>query len=237
MKHKEVNPFYNSKAWKQRRAAVLVRDAYTDQLELRAGLHVNADTVHHIFPIDTYPEYRMAPWNLISVSRATHEELHNRITGELSEAGKKLLLETAARQGIKLHEVTLVCGMPGSGKTTWAKRNLGSGLCYDLDFIAAAFRLETVTTNHEGARRMANSLARVFADKAKEYTKNILIIRTAPTPEEYEAIDPDRVVILPGEGKGLPEARLAELRERIKRLEDFCQANKIPTEYPPTSKE
>lgn len=233
MRRKETNPFYNTRAWKRKREAILRRDDYKDQLEKRLGLNVNADTVHHIFPIETYPEYKNAAWNLISVSRQTHEELHNRQTGELSEAGKKLLLETAAAQGIKLSEVVLVCGMPRTGKTTWTKRNLGQGLAYDLDYISAAFRLEVTTTDHEGARRMANAMVRAFAENAKRYTRRVFIIRTAPTQEELEAIDPDRVVLFGGEGKGLPEARMEELRQRIKAMEDFCQANRIPTEYPP----
>lgn len=213
---------------------MLRRDNYQDQLEKRAGLMVNADTVHHILPIDLYPEYKLAAWNLISVSRETHEELHNRATGELSEAGKRLMLETAERQGIKLAETILVCGMPGTGKTTWTRKNLGGGIAYDLDFIAAAFRLQVTNTEHEGARRMANAMVRSFADNARKYARRVFIIRTAPTQEELDSIDPDRVIILGGEGKGLKEERLQELKERLEYLENFCRENRIPTEYPPT---
>lgn len=234
MKRKATDPFYNTKDWKRKREAILRRDNYIDQLEKRAGFNVNADTVHHVFPIDQYPEYRLKSWNLISVSRETHEALHNRITGELSEAGTKLLHEVAKREGIKLNEVTLVCGMPGSGKTTWTKRNLGQGLAYDLDFIAAAFRLEITKTEHQGARRMANKMVQAFSQNARRYAKDLFIIRTAPTLEEFQEIDPDRVIILAGEGEGLPKERLEELRARLKQVEGFCQANKIPTEYPPT---
>lgn len=49
--------------------------------------------------------------------------------------------------------VTLVCGLPGSGKTTYVKNNIKDGLCYDLDYIAWALRLEGEHTEfHQEAR-------------------------------------------------------------------------------------
>ena len=58
------------------------------------GSHVrqerDADTVHHIYPAEEYPEYEWMDWNLISVSRATHNRLENRKTGELTKEGRML---------------------------------------------------------------------------------------------------------------------------------------------------
>ena len=50
----------------------------------------DADTVHHIYPAEEYPEYEWMDWNLISVSRATHNRLENRKTGELTKEGRML---------------------------------------------------------------------------------------------------------------------------------------------------
>ena len=39
--------------------------------------------------------------------------------------------------------VTLIIGLPSTGKTSYAKNHLRDGLCYDLDYLASAFRLQT----------------------------------------------------------------------------------------------
>lgn len=189
---------HGSQRWKRKRKAILARDKYTDQLELRGGLHVEADMVHHILPAEQYPQYFYADWNLISVSRATHELLHNRLTNELTVLGRRLMLETAQRQGLRLTTTTVVMGLPGSGKSTWVRSRLAAsgGLAYDLDYLAAAFRL---TRPHaevdDAARRMGAAMCRPFAERAREYTSSVYIIRTAPTVDELEAIGPDQIVL------------------------------------------
>ena len=73
----------------------------------RYGRAVPANTVHHIFPRDEYPEYELEPWNLISLSTKAHDEMHDRNTGRLTEKGRRLLDRTAREQGIpreKFHE-------------------------------------------------------------------------------------------------------------------------------------
>lgn len=98
----EMATFYDSAAWKIRRATALRRDGYLDQIELRYGRHVEAETVHHIFPLETFPEYRLAVWNLISVSKATHKRLHNDFNRELSPDGMALAKRTATKYGIEI---------------------------------------------------------------------------------------------------------------------------------------
>lgn len=61
----------------------------------RYGKDVEAEIVHHIFPIEDYPEYALCNWNLISLSRAAHNRMHDRSTGNLTEEGKQLLQKTA----------------------------------------------------------------------------------------------------------------------------------------------
>ena len=92
---------------------------------------------------------------------------------------------------------TLVCGLPGSGKTTWAMHHITDDtLVYDLDAIAGAFRLkEAHEEYHQGARKMANDLLLGFLHKANEYAEDLIIIRTAPSIEELERISPDRVIV------------------------------------------
>ena len=85
---------YGSQKWKNKRAHILRRDGYVDQYAKRWGRTVEAVIVHHIYPAAMYPEYAWEDWNLISISRRTHELLEDRKTGELTEAGRKLMEST-----------------------------------------------------------------------------------------------------------------------------------------------
>ena len=215
--------FESTKRWQDLRKAVMARDKYLDQLELRTGKKVNAEQVHHIFPADRYPEYKWCSWNLISLTRENHELMHNRLTGELTNAGKKLQEETATKQGINISRLALVIGFAGAGKTTYVKRNLGSGLAYDLDYIAAAFRLKKPKEEaNDPARRMANSMVKAFAINARRYTGTVYVIRTVPRLDELDAFEPDVVVRIKG---GKPYDDQAE---RMNELIEFIKANAIP---------
>ena len=64
------------------------------QLSRRYGRRVPAEVVHHIYPADEYPEYAFCLWNLISLSRAMHNTLHDRNTDKLTPAGVALMRRT-----------------------------------------------------------------------------------------------------------------------------------------------
>lgn len=93
---------YKSKRWKSLRAAILRRDGYMCQESLRYGKHVQANTVHHIFPVKLFPEYQWESWNLVSLSQSVHNEMHVRDTEELTEKGLELMRRTARARGIAL---------------------------------------------------------------------------------------------------------------------------------------
>ena len=95
---------YKSPKWLRKRAAILRRDEYQCQLSRRYGKNVEATTVHHIFPADDWPQYQWEDWNLIALSPAAHDKMHDRNTGALTAVGKELLWRTARRQGIKVEE-------------------------------------------------------------------------------------------------------------------------------------
>ena len=85
--------YYGGK-WKKKRKHILRLDGYVDRIEKRYGRIVEATVVHHIYPADEYPEYAYCMWNLISLSRAAHNKLHDRKTGELTAEGRALLRRT-----------------------------------------------------------------------------------------------------------------------------------------------
>lgn len=87
---KEMFP-YGSTRWKKKRQHILRLDGYKDVLAARYGRAEVATIVHHIYPAELYPEYAWCDWNLISVSMGTHNKLENRTSGELTEAGRRLM--------------------------------------------------------------------------------------------------------------------------------------------------
>lgn len=99
---KRPDPFYKSKRWDRLRRSVLARDHYTCQISKRYGKMRQADTVHHIFPREDYPEYQWQAWNLISLSASVHDTLHDRVTGQLTDAGLELLRRTARQRKINI---------------------------------------------------------------------------------------------------------------------------------------
>lgn len=70
------------------------RDEYKCQLSKRYGKAAPAEVVHHIYPVDEYPEYAYCTWNLISLSRAAHNRLHDRNTNALTSEGIALMRRT-----------------------------------------------------------------------------------------------------------------------------------------------
>ena len=92
---------------------------------------------------------------------------------------------------------TLVIGLPKSGKTTYVQNMPGHWLAYDLDYLAAAFRLSAPHTERDrSARRMANDMLYGFINNAEQYAENVFIIRAAPSTEELLAILPDVLVVM-----------------------------------------
>lgn len=85
---------YNSKKWRKKSKHILRIDGYKDIVLGWYGCRVPANIVHHIYPVEKYPEYAYCDWNLISVSIAGHNKLENRKTGELTALGKSLMKRT-----------------------------------------------------------------------------------------------------------------------------------------------
>lgn len=81
--------FYKTKAWKRKRLRVLRRDEYLCQESARYGKTVPATTVHHIYPVEQYPELALVDWNLVSLCDEKHNAMHDRNSGELTELGKQ----------------------------------------------------------------------------------------------------------------------------------------------------
>ena len=231
---------YKSKQWLHKRQIILKRDDYMCQWAKMQGRRETEDptkgillVVHHIFPAEAYPQYAMSNWNLITLSSVAHDMMHDRNTNQLTEKGRWLMRMKAREMGIQLYDegTTLICGAPGSGKTTLAKKIMeDNSLCYDLDMIAQAFRLGLNET--KPARWMANDLLKGFVINARRYTKSVFILRTAPRREELEAISPDRIILLTKiwKDRGIV---VKDFDYRIAALKVWAEDNGIPIETDP----
>ena len=223
--------FYHSARWRKKRESILRRDGYQCQYAKLYHRMEEANTVHHIFPRQKYPQYAWCDWNLISVSAANHNKLENRATGELTDAGRALMEKTARERGIKLRMTVLVIGLPGTGKTTYAKQHLGpDGLCYDLDHLAAAFRLtEPKAERHDPARRMANDLLQGFVHNADLYTPVVYVVRCSPTLTEVEALEPDEIVVMRTvhERRPIPKESLDIMSDQIDEVVRYARSKNI----------
>lgn len=98
----EYDAWYDQPKWKRVRKSALMRDRYMDKEKARFGIFRPAEVVHHIFPKNEFPEYAFELWNLISLSRKTHMQMHHQETMELTEMGKDLLRRTARKNKIPI---------------------------------------------------------------------------------------------------------------------------------------
>lgn len=79
--------FYNTTKWKHKRERILKRDEYLCQECKRYGKTTGATTVHHIYPLEQRLELALASINLISLCNVHHNEMHDRVTNDLTAKG------------------------------------------------------------------------------------------------------------------------------------------------------
>lgn len=75
-----IRRFYNSVAWRKKRAYILLRDKYQCQYCKARGRVVPANEVHHIKELRTHRHLALVDSNLISLCRECHEETKKRET-------------------------------------------------------------------------------------------------------------------------------------------------------------
>ena len=85
---KQTKEIYKTNKWKKKRERILRRDGYKCQEAKRFGTYEEATTVHHIYPVEEYPELASKDWNLISVSGKRHGTFHDKTTGAITKRGR-----------------------------------------------------------------------------------------------------------------------------------------------------
>lgn len=76
------------------------RDGYMCQECKRYGKMREGKNVHHVFPVEHYPEYAYKSWNLITLCIACHNSMHDKDTHELSRKGEMLRERIRKKAGI-----------------------------------------------------------------------------------------------------------------------------------------
>lgn len=82
-----MKKYLKDKKYLVAREKALKRDKYKCRRCKRFGKNVSADTTHHIYPVEFYPEWKFSLWNLISLCSACHNKMHNRDSHELTAEG------------------------------------------------------------------------------------------------------------------------------------------------------
>ena len=85
---------YDSPRWRRLRERVLRKAGYRCQWARRYGRNEEANHAHHIWPVESFPDYAYEEWNLIALSQASHNMMHDRATGRLSKIGEELRRRT-----------------------------------------------------------------------------------------------------------------------------------------------
>ena len=78
----DSNNFYNTRKWRKKRIVILKRDNFLCRRCARYGKEVDATTVHHIMPLEFFPELALVNDNLMSLCEKCHNKMH-------PEKGKK----------------------------------------------------------------------------------------------------------------------------------------------------
>ena len=78
---------YHDSRWKRKRARILRRDGYMCRECKRYGKTTGADTIHHIYPVESYSSLTYVDINLLSLCGKCHNGMHNRDDDTLTAKG------------------------------------------------------------------------------------------------------------------------------------------------------
>lgn len=83
---------YKDKRWERKRLVILKRDDYKCRECRRYGKTKQANTVHHIYPLEQYPELYLVDDNLLSLCGSCHDLMHDRVNNTLTPLGMQWVL-------------------------------------------------------------------------------------------------------------------------------------------------
>ncbi len=88
-----ITRFYNSRAWRLKRAEIKKRDYFLCQICKQENKYIFQKLeVHHIWKLDGFFQNRLENWNLITLCKNCH------VLAEKGEIRRKVLLDIAKKQ-------------------------------------------------------------------------------------------------------------------------------------------
>ena len=78
MYNKPVRQSLKTRKWYKFRDKVMRQHDYLCQESLRYGQSVQAEMVHHIYPVSEYPELEYVSWNCLPLTNRKHNTFHDR---------------------------------------------------------------------------------------------------------------------------------------------------------------
>ncbi|GEM04518.1 hypothetical protein HMI01_15060 [Halolactibacillus miurensis] len=87
MTAKQTNPFYKTKRWRRKRENILKQHDYLCAESRQYGNNRQAEMIHHIYPLEYYPELAYEDWNLLPLTNSVHNTFHDRNTNEVIDRG------------------------------------------------------------------------------------------------------------------------------------------------------
>lgn len=139
-----------------------------------------------------------------------------------------------------IQTITIVTGMPGSGKSTWVRNHMAKGdIAFDLDRIAGALTYSEEERENLSARRIAIELRpemieAILSEADGRNDLDCYIISTNPRKDMLDSIQAHlldaRVVLITTKftDRNLPAGVEDGIQEHIVSFLDKCEEEKIP---------
>jgi 5-methylcytosine-specific restriction endonuclease McrA len=78
---------YKDSRWIKKREVILRMDKYLCRECSRYGKRKQANTVHHVIPVQERPDLKYENENLLSLCDKCHNKMHDRVTNKLTQTG------------------------------------------------------------------------------------------------------------------------------------------------------
>jgi len=192
---------YTSKKWENKRNVILKRDGYKCVECNRRNITKPATMVHHINPVDKYPELFLDNNNLISLCDECHNKMHDRKHKTLSKLGRKYQKLYYRKRDIgNMTKIVFVVGAPCSGKSTYVKEHMGKNdIVFDYDEISRAMTGCEIHDNNPFIKKYLNEFRKTFLRMLEVETEfdTAYIITTKMSKYYYNYVlyDPEVIIM------------------------------------------